>query len=113
MIEKYIKKDWSYNDFLVISFGHKRVYKIREINPKIKLGLLFKKPTKELLQNKKDLTGIGYLILNYKNIDKRFVDLMHEKGIKVFVYTVNKKDDIKKVKSFGIDGIVSDYPNRI
>ncbi len=114
LIEKQIrKKGWKIDNFLVISFQHRRIYKVRNINPKIKLGLLFKKPSKKLVLGQKDLDGIDYVVLNFKYINRDFVNLMHEKGIKVFVYTVNKKDYIKHVKTFGVDGIISDYPDRI
>jgi len=31
----------------------------------------------------------------------------------VFVYTVNKLVDIKRMRTLGVDGIVSDWPERI
>ncbi len=34
-----------------------------------------------------------------------------DQGMKVIVWTVNTKAEIKKFKSMGVDGIISDYPN--
>jgi len=31
----------------------------------------------------------------------------------VFVYTVNKPKDIQRMRALGVDGIISDYPDRI
>jgi glycerophosphoryl diester phosphodiesterase len=32
--------------------------------------------------------------------------------MKVIVWTVNEKDQIEKMKELGVDGIISDYPDR-
>ena len=50
---------------------------------------------------------------NFRLVDKEFVDEAHKKGLKVFVWTVNEKEDIDKMISCGVDGIISDYPDRI
>ncbi|HRG48208.1 MAG TPA: glycerophosphodiester phosphodiesterase family protein, partial [Leptospiraceae bacterium] len=36
-----------------------------------------------------------------------------ESKIKVIPWTVNDKDSMKKLISFGVDGIISDYPDRL
>lgn len=46
-------------------------------------------------------------------ITKRKVTIAHAKGIKVFVWTVNQPSDIARIKAMGVDGIFSDYPDRL
>ena len=48
----------------------------------------------------------------YKNLIKRRVDMCHEKGIKVVPWTVNTIEDMKAMKAIGVDGLISDYPDR-
>jgi glycerophosphoryl diester phosphodiesterase len=48
----------------------------------------------------------------YKNLIKRRVDMCHDKGIKVVPWTVNKIEDMKAMIAIGVDGLISDYPNR-
>ncbi|MER0442015.1 glycerophosphodiester phosphodiesterase family protein [Emticicia sp. W12TSBA100-4] len=43
--------------------------------------------------------------------EKRVKEL-HELGIKVIPWTVNKREDMEKVKSVGCDGLITDYPDR-
>lgn len=45
-------------------------------------------------------------------LDKNKVGFLHKKGIKVIPWTVNNPEDMKRIISFGVDGIISDYPNR-
>jgi len=42
-----------------------------------------------------------------------FVNALHREGLRVFVYTVNEPSDIAWVRSLGVDGIISDFPERI
>ncbi|MDT3778331.1 glycerophosphodiester phosphodiesterase family protein [Nitrospira sp. MA-1] len=41
------------------------------------------------------------------------VKAFQEQGFKVFVYTVNEPEDIGRMKQMGVDGIISNFPDRI
>ena len=34
------------------------------------------------------------------------------RGFKVFSWTVNKEKEVKRLKSYGVNGIITDYPDR-
>jgi glycerophosphoryl diester phosphodiesterase len=38
---------------------------------------------------------------------------IQEAGIKIFVWTVNENDTIEKMKTLNINGIISDFPDRL
>ncbi|MBI5443026.1 MAG: glycerophosphodiester phosphodiesterase [Deltaproteobacteria bacterium] len=42
-----------------------------------------------------------------------FVRALHADGFQVVVYTVNEPDEIDRTKSLGVDGIISDFPDRL
>lgn len=44
--------------------------------------------------------------------DKGKVDKLHDLGMKVIPWTVNETDDMRRLKAWGVDGIITDYPNR-
>lgn len=44
-------------------------------------------------------------------LDKKKVNQLHKKNIKVIPWTINEKKDMKKIISFNVDGIITDYPN--
>ena len=48
----------------------------------------------------------------YEMVDENFINDFHQHQIKVIVWTVNMEADIKKMAALGVDGIISDYPNR-
>jgi glycerophosphoryl diester phosphodiesterase len=49
----------------------------------------------------------------FKLIDTEKVRILHTKNIKVIPWTVNEILDIKMVIGYGVDGLISDYPNRV
>ena len=49
----------------------------------------------------------------YKFVDEELVTKVHNKGMKLIPWTVNDTEEMKKVKALGVDGIITDYPNRI
>ena len=83
-----------------------------KLNPKIKIGV--------------SITGIpiGFaefaekinvysVNLSIEFINREFVQDAHKRGMKVFVWTVNDADDIERMKQLNVDGIFSNFPDRI
>ena len=50
-------------------------------------------------------SGVG---LSKDHVDVEFVELAHNKGLDVFVYTANELDDMRHLLRIGVDGIISD-----
>ena len=38
---------------------------------------------------------------------------LHRRGYRVFVWTVNDREEVERVRSVGVDGIITDYPDRV
>jgi glycerophosphoryl diester phosphodiesterase len=49
----------------------------------------------------------------FKLISQRQVKQLHAKGIKVIPWTVNQEKDMKRLINIGVDGIITDYPDRL
>jgi glycerophosphoryl diester phosphodiesterase len=50
---------------------------------------------------------------HFGDVDKIKVADAQGLGLKVIVWTVNEPKDIEKVLDFGVDGVISDYPDRV
>jgi glycerophosphoryl diester phosphodiesterase len=50
---------------------------------------------------------------DFQLLTKESVDSLHAMDIKVIPWTVNKLKDMKRLISWGVDGIITDYPNLI
>ena len=45
-------------------------------------------------------------------LDTKFVNDLHQRGIKVIVWTVNSTKNVEMLTNFGVDGIISDFPQK-
>ena len=49
----------------------------------------------------------------YKLINRDRLKRLHKRGIKVIPWTVNEVDDMQSLMKMGVDGIITDYPDRL
>jgi glycerophosphoryl diester phosphodiesterase len=95
------------------SFVHSEMRSIREADPQALTMALFGrlgKNTAFAAAQSVQATHVGF---NYRVVTKSLVETCHQRGLVVFVYTVNERQDIQKQKSLGVDGIISDFPDRL
>lgn len=57
--------------------------------------------------------GADYLNINHHFLSKEKVDLFHSRGIKICAWTVDSQKKINYLKNLGIDGIITNYPDRL
>lgn len=74
--------------------------------PDIPLGLVCNKE-KDLEQ---ELDGLSSLSINKKLLTRERVMLYHGLGLEVHAYTVDKKDDVRRMIALGVDNIITDNP---
>lgn len=51
--------------------------------------------------------------LSLEFIDRRFVKDAHARDLRVFVFTVDHPEDIDKMRELGVDGVFTNYPERV
>ena len=119
LIEKYVKKrSWDYEDFLVSSFSHTELSLVRQQSEEVQIGLLFDERGRDLIDNAISLAAavhIGAWSVNVSGevVSEELVNIAHHEGMKVLVYTINDPEEIRTLKALGVDGIFSDYPERV
>lgn len=80
--------------------------------PKVKVALLTARAG--INRNLRELTFIPQIYSpNYQLVNADFLDSLRAKQIKVIPWTVNEKEDIRKMVDLKVDGIITDYPERI
>jgi glycerophosphoryl diester phosphodiesterase len=50
---------------------------------------------------------------DYQALGKETLDEAHRAGLRVVVWTANEPRDIARLVGWGVDGIISDYPDRV
>ena len=96
-------------DFNVLKYWHLQMNEGKY--KKVRLAALVEN---EMVDNTLASLGFNPDIFSpyYKNLIKRRVDMCHDKGIKVVPWTVNEIVNMKEIKALGVDGLITDYPNR-
>ncbi|RDI52301.1 glycerophosphodiester phosphodiesterase [Flavobacterium glaciei] len=113
LIEKYVsKKGWKYDRFLVSSFDWNALQQVAFLNDKIPIGVL--------TETDLDLALAFTKFIQAKSIHPYFHLLtkentvqIQEKGLQVFPWTINELEDIQKIKTYNVNGIITDFPDRI
>ena len=49
----------------------------------------------------------------YRDVTKQNVELAHKHGLATCVWTVNREQDIIRMIEYGVDGIITDYPEKV
>jgi len=113
IIDRYInEKGWSYDDFLVSSFDLSALQNFQKLAPAIQLMPIFSRLPVDWLGVTKNLPA-NIMAISYKSISKKIIVDAHQNDISVIVYTVNDPKKIFQMIKLGVDGICSDYPDRV
>ncbi len=95
------------------SFDINILEEIHQKNDKIVLAYLIE----NLSTFEKNMTKISFVPDIYspyfRFVSKKLVDKAHAKGMKLIPWTVNEVKDMRKMIHVGVDGIITDYPDRI
>ncbi len=94
-------------DFRVLKYWHEKY-------PSVRLAALVGN-IKSAEENLKEIGFTPQIYSPYYKLllNKGKVDKLHDLGMKVIPWTVNETDDMRKLKDWGVDGIITDYPNRV
>lgn len=95
------------------SFDVRILQVLHKINSGARLALLVENT--ESLENNLNCLGFKPDVYSpeYILVNKDLADKLKAMNIKLIPWTVNETDDIKKMLSFDVAGIISDYPDRV
>lgn len=103
---------WSAAQFLVSSFHLPELYEFKQMVPEIPVAALVCGVPLDWAACAAEL-GASALNISAEFADARLVHDAHARGLKVYAYTVNHPQDIRALRDAGLDGVFSDYPDRV
>ena len=103
---------WRDDLILVSSFNHSRLEAVRRRDPRIRLGVLIAGPSGDAAAVAAGL-GAYSVHLSLAFVDRGVVEDAHSRGLRVFVFTVNDPDDIVRMEGLEVDGVFTNYPERV
>jgi glycerophosphoryl diester phosphodiesterase len=94
---------------LISSFKEHEVQDARRVLPTVQVSGIFDTFVPADL-NKYGSLGYGLISLGKKTVTRELVSACHDRKIKVFVWTVDEEDEIRRFLEWGVDGIYSNKP---
>jgi glycerophosphoryl diester phosphodiesterase len=110
LIHNYIKKEkWTHEEFLISSFNHHELKRVNHLAPRIKTGALVVGIPIGYARFAQEL-GAYSVHCDLDFVNEAFIRDAHARNLKVFVFTVNNRNDLVRMKALGVDGIFTNYP---
>lgn len=105
---------WSLEHFIISSFNWDELERFRSIDKNTPVGVLVSKSMSinEAIEFGKKINAQA-IHPNFKLLNDKAVKKIKNNGFKIYTWTVNDEDDINFMKKLKVDGIISDYPDRI
>jgi glycerophosphoryl diester phosphodiesterase len=103
---------WTDAHLLVSSFDHAQLRQARSLDPQIKIGALYFQPPQDVFESIKGLKAFSFNA-GVWFIEAEMVEQAQALGLRVYVYTVNESADIRRMRALGVDGVFTNYPDRV
>jgi len=94
------------------SFDYQSLRRLRELAPDVRIGVLYGAGSKDNpFQAAREMNAYS-LHIQREFATAHFLEEARELGLKSFVWTVNEVKEMEKFLSLGVDGIISDFPEK-
>jgi glycerophosphoryl diester phosphodiesterase len=97
---------------VVISFDPSILANLRKIEPTLMTGVLYDGQLADPLQAAQDV-GARQLVVRGDLVTPAMIEQARQKDLQVVCWTVNHPAHIRMLVAAGVDGIMSDYPDRL
>jgi glycerophosphoryl diester phosphodiesterase len=110
----FILSHYDYLDRTIVSsFDYHSLARIRELAPDISIGLLFGATVKQDPFEAARRLAATSLHVQKSAATRELLSKAWEEGLDVHVWTVNELRDIQGFVSMGVQGVISDFPDRL
>ncbi len=107
-VVELIRRHGLHDSAYVISFWHMAVKRVKEMDSRIKTGvLLVGCPVDACIARSASAEA---LVMNYAFVNKELVQLAHQDSLKVFIWNIDDPAMLKPYVDMGVDGIGSNDP---
>jgi len=110
-LREAVASGWKPAQFLVSSFHLPELREFKRRMPEVPLGVLLCGVPLHLAAAATEL-GAQVLSVDRDFAEPELIADAHSRGMKVYVFTVNEREDIARFRAQGVDGVFTDFPER-
>jgi glycerophosphoryl diester phosphodiesterase len=109
----FILSHYDYLDRTIFSsFDYRALSRVRELAPESRVGIIFGAGVKANPVETANQLAAASIHVQKELATRQFLDNAWEEGLDVYVWTVNEVREMERFVSLGVQGIVSDFPER-
>ncbi len=105
-----IRKFCNLEKVMVSGFDTESLQKVHELAPEIQLGFIYNRTQDEESRHN---CPVDVVIPQFRLTSRELIAEVHDEGLMVWAWTVNDEAEIKRLLSLGVDGLITDYPERV
>ena len=112
LVKKYINQNKiNPKNILFSSFNWKELKKLRKLSNDINIALITEDDPLLAINSAKELNAVA-INPNFKDLNTEVIRKIKNAGFDIYTWTVNKREDIERIKKLNVNGIITDYPDR-
>jgi len=111
VLRDYLVDGWPAERLLVSSFHLPELWEFKQLLPEVPLGVLYCGVPLDWAGAASELKA-ATLNISDEFVDDKLIADAHARGLKLYAYTVNHPDEMRRLQAQGVDGIFTDYPDR-
>jgi glycerophosphoryl diester phosphodiesterase len=97
---------------VILSFDPATLDSVHRLDSTMMTGFLCEHPSNDLVE-RTVRAGARQLVARGDLITTAVVDKAHHAGLQVVAWTINEVDQMRRLVAEGVDGIITDYPDRL
>lgn len=112
MVVETLDRSLGQDEYIVASFHHDALREASGVRAGVGTLALIEGAPVDPVRMLED-SGARYAGLGFESIQEKQVRALQDADIQVFVWTVNDPREIDRAYALGVDGIISDFPERV
>jgi glycerophosphoryl diester phosphodiesterase len=110
IVKAYLQRGWQPGDFLISSFNHHELREFKSLMPAIDVAALMDAIPLDYSAFAQALQAAA-VCPGHEFIDKAYVEDAHQRGLQVYVWTINDAEEAERMCMLGVDGIFTNFPD--
>lgn len=112
VIETFKAKGWTDSNFIISSFKWNELEIMRQNNSNIDIAVLTSKDPADAIDFAHKVKAVA-INPHFKKLNKENVSKIKQANLKIYPWTVNEIEDIQRMKSLQVDGIITNFLERL
>ncbi|HEY4800571.1 MAG TPA: glycerophosphodiester phosphodiesterase family protein, partial [Bacteroidia bacterium] len=114
ILVKLLKRKGVISRCIIQSFDCRALQAVHLLDNTVRTSLLIDEESSDFKRNIEQLGFVpDYYSPYFKLVNQPLVDYLHSKQIKLVPWTINNKEEMKKLIGLNVDGIITDYPDSL